>query len=65
MLKSLHDWKNDKDKNKQSVDVINSGLSDLKNEIKKVFEDEIKIENSNEIVNIVEKILKFNRQQRG
>ena len=65
MLKSLHDWKNDKDKNKQSVDVINSGLSDLKNEFKKVSEDEIKIENPNEIVNIVEKILKFNRQQRG
>ena len=34
----------DKDKNKQLVDVIESGLIDLKNKIKKMSEDGIKNE---------------------
>ena len=62
MLKVLNNWTNDKDKNKQLVDLIESGLSDLKNEIKKMSDDEIKVENPDKIVDIVEKILGFNQQ---
>ena len=43
MLKNLYDL-NDKNKNKKLVDVIKSGLIDLKNEIKRMSKDEIKIE---------------------
>ena len=43
ILKNLSNL-NDKNKNKQLVDMIRSGLIDLKNEIKKMSEDEIKIE---------------------
>ena len=42
--------------------MIKSGLSHLKNEIERMSEDETKIEKSYEIVDIVEKILEFNRQ---
>ena len=42
--------------------MINSGLKDLKEEIKKMSKAEIEIETPDEIVNIVEKILKFNEQ---
>ena len=42
--------------------MINSGLKDLKEEIKKMSKAEIEIEKPDEIVNIVEKILKFNEQ---
>ena len=42
------------------VSLIKSGLSDLKNEIKKMSEDETKIEKPYKIVDIVEKILEFN-----
>ena len=62
MLKVLYIL-NDKDKNKQLVDVIKSGLSDLKNEIKKMSEDEIKIEKPYKIVNNAEEILKFNEKK--
>ena len=61
MLKHLHDL-NDKMKNNLLVKTIKSGLIDLKNEIKKMSEDEIKIEKPYEIVDIVEKILEFNKQ---
>ena len=65
MLKNLYNL-NDKNKNEQLVDVIKSGLIDLKNEIKKMSEDEIKNEKPYKIVDIVEKILKFNqRNQEG
>ena len=43
-------------KNNELVNVINSGLKDLKEEIKKMSEEEIKIEKSDKIVEIVEKI---------
>ena len=59
MLKYLHDL-TDKTKNNLLVKTIKSGLIDLKNEIKKMSEDEIKIEKPHKIVDIVEKILKFN-----
>ena len=39
MLKLLHTTK-DKTKNNELVSVINSGLKELKEEIKKMFEDE-------------------------
>ena len=46
----------------QLVKLINSGLKDLKEEIKKMSKAEIETEKPDEIVNIVEKILKFNEQ---
>ena len=39
--------------------MINSGLRDLKEEIEDMSEQEKEIENPNEIVNLVENILKF------
>ena len=61
LLKSLYK-KNDKEENNKLVNVIKSGLKDLKKEIKVMSEDEIKIEKPYKIVEIVEKILKFNEQ---
>ena len=51
----------------QLVNLINSGLKDLKEKIKKMSKAEIEIEKPAEIVNFVEKILKFNEenQQKG
>ena len=62
MLKTLYNL-NDKKKNNLLVNTIKSSLSSLKNEIEKMSENEIKIKKPNEIVDIVEKILEFNRQQ--
>ena len=45
------------------MNLIKSGLIDFKNEIEKMTEDEIKIEEPYKIVNIVENIHEFNRQQ--
>ena len=42
--------------------MVKSGLSDLKNEIEEISDDEIEIEKPDKIVDIVEKILEFNRQ---
>ena len=42
--------------------MVKSGLSDLKNEIEEISDDEIEIEKPDKIVDIVEKILQFNRQ---
>ena len=61
MLKCVYDA-NDKNKNNNLINVIKSGLNDLKNEIKKMSENEIEIEKPDKIVDIVQKILKFNRQ---
>ena len=44
------------------MNVIRSGLSDLKNEIEKMSEDEIEIEKPYKVVDIVEKIIVCNRQ---
>ena len=63
MLKTLCDI-NDKNKNNQFVNTIKNGLIDLENEIKKMSEDEIKIEEPYEIVDIVEKILEFNKNKK-
>ena len=53
---------NDTEKNNKLVSLIDSGLKDLKEEIKKMSEAEKEIEDPESIVNIVEKILKFNKQ---
>ena len=49
-------------KTNKLVNLINSGLKDLKKEIKNVSEAEIEIEHPKLIVNTAEKILKFNKQ---
>ena len=59
LTKQLSKVKNKKENN-ELVDVIKSGLIYLKDEIKKMSEDEKKNEKPNEIVNIVEEILEFN-----
>ena len=64
MLKALYTF-NDRKKNNKLVNTINSRLSDLKNEIERMSEDEIKIGKPYEIVDIVEKILEFNRQKQN
>ena len=65
MLKSLYKT-NDKKKSNELVSVINSGLKNLMKEIKEMSEDEIKIEKSDKIVEIVKEILNFNEQaQKG
>ena len=53
---------NDIEKSNKLVNMINSGLKDLKEEIKKMSEAEIEIEDPESIVKIVEEILKFNKQ---
>ena len=65
MFKLLYET-NDKEKNSKLVSVINSGLKDLKDNIKEVSKEEWKIEKPNKIVKIVKKILNFNKQnQKG
>ena len=53
MLKAAYNT-NDNEKNRDLVNVIRSGLSDLKNETE--------IEKTDKIVDVVTKILQFNRQ---
>ena len=54
---------NDKKKSSKLVDVIKSGLSDLKNETKNMDEKEKETEKPNEIIDVVEEILEFNKQK--
>ena len=61
MLKNLYRI-NDKYKSNDSVNVIKSGLSQLKNEIIYISKEEKEIEKPNEIINIVEEILEVNKQ---
>ena len=61
MLKSVY-ISNNRKKNEKLVNVIKSGLRDLKSEIEEMSDGEIKIGKSDKIVDIVEKILEFNRQ---
>ena len=63
MLKKLTKTRSKK-YNRQILNLIKSGLKDLKNEIEKMSEDEKEIENPNE-VDIVTKILDFNEQSKG
>ena len=62
MLVFLNNKKNDTEMKNQLVNLINSGLKDLKEKTKKMSKVEIDIEKPDEIVNIVEKIFKFNEQ---
>ena len=45
------------------VNIINSGLKDLKEEIKVMPKEERKIEKPDKIVKLVEEILEFNKQK--
>ena len=57
---------NDKEENNKLVNVINSGLKDLEEEIKKMSKEEKENEDPESIVEIVEEILKFKEQnQKG
>ena len=64
LVKKLYETK-DKKKNNESVKLIKNRWSDLKDEIKKMSEDEKEIEQPDKILKIVEEILNFNRQQKG
>ena len=65
MQKTVYDT-NDRKKTNDLLNVIKSGLGDLKNEIENTSEEEKEIEKPNEIEYIVEQILEFNDQtQRG
>ena len=55
--------KNNPEKNRIQVNLITSGFRDLKEEIRNMSEEKKEIENPNEIVDIVENILEFNKQQ--
>ena len=44
------------------MNMINSGLEDLKEEIKNMSKKEIKIKNPDKVVEIVEMILNFDKQ---
>ena len=61
MLKDVYNTGSRK-KNNSLVDVMKCGLSDLKDEIGQMSKEEIKIERPDKIVDIIEKILEFNRQ---
>ena len=62
MLKTLYNL-NDKKKNNLLVNTIKSGLNDLKDEIKKISEEEREIEKPDEILEIVEDIIRLNKQK--
>ena len=53
---------NDETKNIELVNMINSGLKDLKGGIKNISKKRIEIEKPDEIVRVVEMILKLNKQ---
>ena len=64
LAKQFHETKN-KNKNNKLVNVVNNGLSDLKDNIEKMSEDEKKIEQPDKVLEIVEKIIDFDKQQQG
>ena len=61
MQRELYKRKNTEE-NKKLVQSIKSCLVDLENEIEEMSENEIEIEKPCEIMNILEEILEFNRQ---
>ena len=63
MTKQLYKRKKKKEIN-ELVNVNNSGLIDSKDEIKKMSEDEIETEKPDKLLEIVEEILTFNRENR-
>ena len=64
MLKAVYTT-NDKKKNNRLVNVIKSGLSDLENGIEDMGEKEKEIEKPNEVIDVVEKTLEFNKQNQS
>ena len=58
-------WKNNSERNKILLGLINNGLKDFFKKIEDMSEEEKVIENPNEMINLVENILEFNRQQQG
>ena len=57
---------NDKEKNNKLVNIFNSGLKDLENEIKNMPKKERKTKKPNNIVTVVKKILDFDEHaQKG
>ena len=66
MYKVLSETNNDKEKNNKLVNIFNSGLKDLENQIKNMSKRERKIKKPNNIVTVVKKILDFNEHaQKG
>ena len=63
LLEKLKKSKNNAKRNKIQVNLIKSGIRDLKEEIEDMCAQEKEIKNPNEMVGIVEMILEFNRQQ--
>ena len=57
----LEQWKNNTERNAIQENLIESELRDLKEEIEDISKKEKEKENPNETVDIVEKILEFNR----
>ena len=64
LTKQLYKIKNKKENN-ELVNVIKSGLIDLKDEIKKMSKEEIENEKLDKILKIVEEILEFNREKQS
>ena len=65
MLKNLKNSKTNPGRNEIQVSKIKSGLRDLDEDVEDMSEKEKEIEKPNEIVDIVEMILEFNRKQQG
>ena len=61
LLKDLYNT-NNKEKNSRLLNVVNSRIKDLKEQINKMSEKERQIEKPDEMVEIVEEILTFNEQ---
>ena len=64
-MEKCNKLKNNAKRNKIQIGLINSGLRDLKEEIEDIREQEKETANPNEIVDIVEKILEFDKQHQG
>ena len=65
LLEKLRKLGNNPEENKIQVNLINSGSRDLKEENESMNRQEKEIENPYGILNIVETIPEFNRQQQG
>ena len=63
LVKQLYETKN-KNKNDKLVNLIKSGLGNLKDEITEMSKDEIENEKPDKIVEIAEEILDFNKKVR-
>ena len=63
MQKDLYKTKST-DRNKIQADLIKNGLEKFKSHMNKMFQKEIEIEKPDEIVDIVEKILDFNNENK-